>query len=405
MQYIPQITEESCGIAALKMLLAIVQKDDDYLYLNEDETHGPYSYQDLLVIAERYGVTLIGARFEDKADLSYLTEFPMILTTVKQNEMAHAVLLSERKGKRVKVHDPGKGVYWQKISDLIRDWDGTALAVNHVEKHTIKKTVIDTKDLKGELVSYLLQTLIAVFIAIGTFFMKPDGSPLWPLIFIALSLITEIGLRTALLKKMQRCDKYLRRFYIFIHPDDYFEFYRRGQEYKKSSLTMTLNFIFYLLVVVLIITISLINSFYFLILIATALLTAYLDVFFFTPYKRKIAKDLEVEEQALIKEKNLEGLELKVKPMEVRAYRYAYLEIANKIITITFMILASLVVSIIEKTFFLTNIVFYTCVSLLLYQSLIPLFSFDYRLADNLLNKARVNNLIHHLDENNSKKR
>ncbi|NLB48399.1 MAG: hypothetical protein GX813_00905, partial [Erysipelotrichia bacterium] len=187
MQYIPQITEESCGIAALKMLLAIVQKDDDYLYLNEDETHGPYSYQDLLVIAERYGVTLIGARFEDKADLSYLTEFPMILTTVKQNEMAHAVLLSERKGKRVKVHDPGKGVYWLKISDLIRDWAGTALAVNHVEKRTIKKTVIDTKDLKGELVSYLLQTLIAVFIAIGTFFMKPDGSPLWPLIFIALS--------------------------------------------------------------------------------------------------------------------------------------------------------------------------------------------------------------------------
>lgn len=405
MPYIPQITKEGCGIAALKMLLAIVQKNEDYLYLNEDETHGPYSYQDLLVIAERYGVTLIGVRIEDKDDLSHLNEFPMILTMVNHDETTHAVLLSKRKGKRFKVHDPIKGVYWQNISDLIPQWDGTALAVNHVERRTIEKVIIDTKDTKGDLVSYLLQTLIAVFIAVGTFFIKPDGSPLWPLVFIALSLLTEIGLRTALLRKMQRCDKYFKRFYTFVYPADYFEFYRRGQEYKKSSLTMTLNFIFYLLVVVLIVTVSLFNSLYFLILIAVSLFAAYLDVFFFTPYKSKIAKDLEIEEQALKKEKKLEGLEMKVKTMEVKAYRYAYLEIANKIITLTLMILASLVVSILEKSFFLTNIVFYTCVSLLLYQSLIPLFSFDYRLADNLLSKARVNNLIHHLDENNSKKR
>ena len=101
----------------------------------------------------------------------------------------------------------------------------------------------------------------------------------------------------------------------------------------------------------------------------------------------------------------MEGVELKVKTMEIKAYRYAYLEIANKIFAFALMILASISVSVIEKGFNLTNIVFYTCLSMLLYQSLTPLFSYDYRLAENLLMKARVNNLVHHHDEINSKKR
>ena len=405
MQYIPQITSEGCGSACLKMLLAIVQKDERYLYLNEDEGHGPYSYQDLLDIAKRYGVTLIGIKIEDKDDLSHLTNFPMIITMVNADETTHAVLLSQRKGKRVKVHDPNKGVMWKKISDITRFWDGTALTISHVERQTYERIIIDTKDVKGEVISYLLQTMIATFIALGTFLIKPDGSPLWTLVFMALSLVTEIALRGALLKRMQRFDKYIRRFYSYVRPEHYFEFYRRGQEYKRSSLTMTLNFIFYLLVVVLIMTILLFNSLYFLILIATSFLTSYLSVFFFAPYKNQIAKDLEVEEEALRKEIVVEGVELKVKTMEIKAYRYAYLEIANKIFAFALMILASISVSVIEKGFNLTNIVFYTCLSMLLYQSLTPLFSYDYRLAENLLMKARVNNLVHHHDEINSKKR
>ena len=37
MNFIPQLTSASCGMACLKMLLAIVHKDEGYLYLNEDE--------------------------------------------------------------------------------------------------------------------------------------------------------------------------------------------------------------------------------------------------------------------------------------------------------------------------------------------------------------------------------
>ena len=71
MYYIPQLSNSSCGVACLKMLLAIVQKDERYLYLSEEEEHGQYNYQDLVLIAERYDVTLFGAKIDDKDDLRH----------------------------------------------------------------------------------------------------------------------------------------------------------------------------------------------------------------------------------------------------------------------------------------------------------------------------------------------
>ena len=130
MYYIPQLSNSSCGMACLKMLLAIVHKDEGYLYLNEDENHGQYSYQDLVVEAQRYDVTLIGAKYDDKDDFRHFDNFPVILTVVNPNETVHALLISKRKGNRVKVHDPAKGIYWQKLSQLLPLWDGTLLAVN-----------------------------------------------------------------------------------------------------------------------------------------------------------------------------------------------------------------------------------------------------------------------------------
>ena len=93
------------------------------------------------------------------------------ITVVGPNETTHAVLVSQRKGNKVKVHDPATGIKWQKIDTLIKDWDGTLLAVNGFQKHPYPYNVIDSKDPKGTLVSSILQVLTAVFIAVATFFI------------------------------------------------------------------------------------------------------------------------------------------------------------------------------------------------------------------------------------------
>ena len=164
---------------------------------------------------------------------------------------------------------------------------------------------------------------------------------------------------------------------------------------------MGLNFVFYLLVVILIMTISLINSTTFVVSIGAALLAALIDVFFFIPFKKSINKELESQENELHYVKDEEEMEMKVKNMEVKSYRYAYLEYASKVVVGAFFLLASFLISVIDQTLAITNIVFYTCVSFLIYQYLVPLFSYDYKVSENMLAKVRINNLIHQNDENN----
>ena len=404
MYYIPQVTKSGCGFSCLKMLLAIVRKDERYLYLSEDESHGAYSYQDLLEVAQRYEVTLTGRKYPDKNDLRHLKEFPVILTIQRENQSPHAVLATKIRGSRIKISDPERGTYWQNIDKFIKEWDATALAISHVEDYPFTPRQVDAKDTKGEIVSYILQALAAVFIALAIFFVKPDGSFLLPLVFCIASLACEIILRMLLLKRMQKYDKYLRRFLPYVYRKDYYEFYKRGQEYKASALTMGLNFLFYFLIVALIVVISLINSLTYAVSIGISVLCAFVNAAILFPYQKSVNRELSHQENELRRVKEQEDMELKVKNLEVKSYRYAYYEFASKVVVGAFFLLASFLICRIEKTFAITNIVFYTCVSYLIYQNLVPLFSYDQKVSDNMVNKARINNLVHQNDEINSKR-
>ena len=403
MYYIPQVSKSGCGFSCLKMLLAIAHKDERYLYLKEDEHHGNYSYQDLLEVAQRYEVTLVGVKYDDKSDLRHFKKFPLILTIETENAGPHAVLAVKRKGGWLKIQDPAKGVKWVRIDKFINIWDGTALAINHVEECPFTLRQVDAKDTKGEIISYVFQSLAAVFIALATFFVKPDTSMVIPLVFCAASLLCEILLRFFLLKRMQRYDRYLRRFLPYVHRKDYFEFYKRGQEYKVSALTLGLNFIFNFLIVTLIVVVSLFNSINYAVSIGVAVLCAFINAFLFTPFEKDTQKDLAQQEEELRKIYDVTDVEMKVKTLEVKSYRYAYYEFASKAIVGSFFILASFFIGIVEHAISLTNIVFYTCVSYLIYQYLVPLFRYDQKVDDNMVNKARINNLIHQNDEINGK--
>ena len=403
MYYIPQVTKSGCGFTCLKMLLAIAHNDEKYLYLKEDEFHQSYSYQDLLEIAQRYDVTLVGAKVPDKSDLRHVKDFPIILTVERENQSPHAVLAVKRKGNLIKIQDPSKGVYWQRIDKFIQEWDGTVLKISHVEPRPFTLRQVDAKDRKGEVASYILQTCAAVFIALATFFVKPNGSFFLPLLFCALSLTCEIILRTMLLKRMQKYDRYLRRFLPYVHRKDYYDFYKRGQEYKVSALTTGLNFIFYFLVVTLIVTISLINSLTYGVSIIVALVCAFINALVLNPFKKAFNKEQAEQENELRKVKELTDMELKVKTLEVKSYRYAYYEFASKVVVGAFFLLASFLICKLQNSFAITNIVFYTCVSFLIYQYLVPLFSYDQKVSENMVNKARINNLVHQNDEINSK--
>ena len=91
MFYIKQIQNDDCGFACLKMLLAEINKDKDYLFLPQDEKHGPYSLMQLVGIASNYGVALSAFRATDKTTVSNCLNFPFIAIIRLKNGGKHAL--------------------------------------------------------------------------------------------------------------------------------------------------------------------------------------------------------------------------------------------------------------------------------------------------------------------------
>ena len=79
MFYIKQIKNDDCGFASLKTLIANLYKKEDYLFIPQDESVGPYSYAQLIKIGAKYGVKLEGVK----------TEGDKITFTIPKNSVMH----------------------------------------------------------------------------------------------------------------------------------------------------------------------------------------------------------------------------------------------------------------------------------------------------------------------------
>jgi hypothetical protein len=80
MFYISQMKQDDCGFASLKMLLANIYKNEDYLYLKQTEEHGPYNYFELIDIEKDYGLILSGCKATQKEEFPEFDEYPFLIS-------------------------------------------------------------------------------------------------------------------------------------------------------------------------------------------------------------------------------------------------------------------------------------------------------------------------------------
>ena len=91
--YIEQIGENDCGIASLKMLLAILYKNKDFLYYPQKERNISYNYKELMQIASKEGVNLGVSKVVDKNDIfTYKTKNPFLISIKVENSL-HLLLM------------------------------------------------------------------------------------------------------------------------------------------------------------------------------------------------------------------------------------------------------------------------------------------------------------------------
>ena len=202
MFYIPHIQKDDCGFSCLKMVLATLHNDKNYLFLPQEEDHGYYSYSDLISIAELYGVTFNAIRSTNKMELVSCPKFPLIVAITLNNGAKHAVVVEKARGNRVTYYDPRFGKMTMKFDDFIKIWDGTALMIEQVVRTKYPHPVLNPVKKSTHLGLSLIQFLSGVFAVLGVYFIN-DAFPIYlPIIFLSLAIITELLMRVVTYRVM-----------------------------------------------------------------------------------------------------------------------------------------------------------------------------------------------------------
>mgnify|MGYP002516034857 CR=1 FL=1 len=130
--YIKQIGEKDCGVTCIKMLLAIVYKNTDYLYYPHVNVETSSSLRDLINLAKKEGVIIKASRIIDKKALFKKTVSCPFLIVINKKDNLHMVLIKKITKSRVKVYDPSSGIYWISKNNLFKIWNGEILEVSNI---------------------------------------------------------------------------------------------------------------------------------------------------------------------------------------------------------------------------------------------------------------------------------
>ena len=395
MLYISQIQKDDCGFACLKMLLANINKDKNYLFLPQDEDHGPYSYSDLMEIGYLHGLNLQAIRVTEKEELNNCSSFPFIATTCLKNGALHAVLVLKIKWKRVTYLDPRRGKVTMSLKKFYEIWDQTALVVESKELRKCPIKPMEPISMGSKIGLGLLQLLAGIFALVGIYFVK-DGTPIYmPAIFLSLAIVSELLMRAISYKIMKNLDQFF--FSDENLPDGKFkEYLRRFEEYKKLSLSSPMNLILMSIVALGLIVVVLLNDYRNAMLVLMPVILSVFEVLAVVPIFKAKEQDVEDLENDLDNAVDSIDLQSKVKAMHNSAYSYSYIDVATRYIYVGLLLMTSLLTMHLCGISSFPYIIFYTCVSASIYRGLQEIFSIGDKIEKYNVAKVKINNSLNH---------
>lgn len=178
--FIEQIKQKDCSFACLKILLATVHKNKNYLLYPQNLDDSSYSLDEIIRYAKNENVKLGAYHFENKEDLLQEKTFP-ILAVTKENDRLHMIVIYKIKRKKVYVGDPSKGKLTYKLNEFYDIWNGEALIIEGIEetktKYKVKKDILNNVYV---LISGFFQIFSFISLAVGIFFINDEVSFLIP---------------------------------------------------------------------------------------------------------------------------------------------------------------------------------------------------------------------------------
>ena len=392
MFFIQQSNDHDCGFTALKILLANIHHDRNYLFL-KDNIGDDHSFYSLIKEASNYQVELVALKALNKEEITDYKQLPFI-ARLEINEMYHAVYVYKVNKKYIHYYDPSYGNKKVLIDEFTSLWTGEMLSVKdfRVYKCPVSKPKLVTN--KELCFTFLFELISAISMILAIYFINKESVIYLPLIFFTVLLVSELSLKKYSLFIMKRIDKRVDEMIKDIKDKAYEDFYLTYESYKKYLLINNISFVSSFFIFLLISLIFLVNDKMNFIYIVTNLLLAASYAFFIKPLLNKDEKEI-IQNEAMIKKTN-NKLEAFSYMDSARSLSYKYVD---KIEAYKYVCLAiQVILTFIMMMYFqLVNVTYIICYSVLqfeLYSHLCSLLTKndDFSKQDHLL--AKLVNII-----------
>ena len=397
MHYIRQTGKSDCGITCVKILLANIFNSKEYLYIPRNESKKNYSFLEMRNLASRYGVNLVGVKFEDDLDLRKINSFPIIISLDLSENIKHAVVLLKRRGNKFLVLDPSEGKKWISNLSLVSFWDGTALIVESIAVKQNKPTLFSNLVHKGHLlILYALQIIASLSLVTSTYFI--DGtynSLIYCGLFIGVYLLSEIFFRLYLNKINKLISKnILDR--ISITPSDSYDFLHRLVTFKKlyfiNKITIITNLVLGGFVSFIFIMNNPLNG----IIIGATFLLGLLDAFAFRKIIKRKEDKLSVKENDNSISNSIYNFRSHIFKIEDKAAGIVNLSSFFRILEIILLAGSVVAVTLLSKILSTVSLVFYLVLAFYIFKMFSVIFSFKERNEELDIAKTKLANLTYH---------
>lgn len=362
--FIAQPSSSSCGFTSLKILLSIINNNEDYKYISyKKDLNHLYTFEELIMYAKEYGTNLKGIEI---TDYNFIKEEnkPFILLT-KDNK--HSVVIYKKRFNLYKVYDPNVGIKYISLKTIKNKYSNIALIVESSEAVNLdinKQNLIENSKILITSMFHLLSFALAL---VSLYFINSNSYFITPIIFMVFSLIMSIISKNLSLKYLEKFDDNIINNYKF-DKRYYFEFC----EYKKLVFVNKLKFISSLLFILFLFLITALTQKETLIIFTGAFLFGIIEHIFFKKHENNLINSINKEENEILKKYDSD----KHRNINNNSYKLGRYLSYKKIFELFILFGFVMITSAISKIASLNYVVFYIIIGLFLLENTQNMMSF-----------------------------
>ncbi|MCD8204162.1 MAG: cysteine peptidase family C39 domain-containing protein [Coprobacillus sp.] len=390
--FISQETTTDCGFTSLKIILARLNHNKEFLYLprSRDETS---SFYDLKISAEKYGLYLDGYEYQSKEDI-YLAPKGYKILQLNREGSKHAIILKRITHKWAYIVDPAYGSSRVKTKALFNEWSGRALLITYFKKYTGKLPTYPLLGKRKGVGLFLSKLFSSLFLLMGLSLIE---SPyyLLPLGCLAICALFEVLYHVLLNRKMKEIDNsFLSRLKKPLSNKEELKTY---EDYKSKALTLPTVLTFSVLLSLLITLLFIFNSLYNLIIIGALLFSLMVKEAFIEPGLTREESKISTLELALSREKDMGQFQRRFTSLHEKTYRYASITTLERYLELFILMLSIIVSMYLEGYLSLTYVLLYFALSYYLKTNLEKVTSLRKERREYDLLKSKYNTMMKRL--------